>query len=182
MYLYADKYFGDWKHSGDDRRVYAKVAWAAGLEGVRCEGSPSLTVQVTVAYWRKANAIHKWFVDNVQDGKDDCQTSYVEREKLEELAAACRAVLDASETVEGDVHVGTTYSGGEVVKEVEPGRVLANPGVAKRILPTTSGFFFGGTDYDQYYLDDLRETVKQLRAVLDDKRFEDWGFHYHASW
>jgi hypothetical protein len=26
-----------------------------------------------VAYWRKANAIHKWFVDNCQDGVDECQ-------------------------------------------------------------------------------------------------------------
>ena len=25
-----------------------------------------------IASWRKANAIHKWFVDNVQDGVDDC--------------------------------------------------------------------------------------------------------------
>lgn len=23
-------------------------------------------------YWRKANAIHGWFVENVQDGEDDC--------------------------------------------------------------------------------------------------------------
>lgn len=30
-----------------------------------------------VAYWRKANAIHKWFVDNVQEGNDNCQSYYV---------------------------------------------------------------------------------------------------------
>ena len=24
-------------------------------------------------YWRKANQIHKWFVDNVQGGIDDCR-------------------------------------------------------------------------------------------------------------
>ena len=25
-----------------------------------------------VGYWRKANQIHNWFVENVQDGEDDC--------------------------------------------------------------------------------------------------------------
>ena len=24
------------------------------------------------AYWRKANQIHNWFVENIQDGEDDC--------------------------------------------------------------------------------------------------------------
>jgi len=36
-------------------------------------------------YWRKANAIHKWFVDNVQEGNDNCGDYYVEKEKLQEL-------------------------------------------------------------------------------------------------
>ena len=40
---------------------------------------------VKVAYWRKANAIHGWFVDNIQDGVDDQNEYYVSKEKLEEL-------------------------------------------------------------------------------------------------
>ena len=35
------------------------------------------SVRYRVAYWRKANAIHKWFVDHVQDGVDDCGEYYV---------------------------------------------------------------------------------------------------------
>jgi hypothetical protein len=42
-----------------------------------------------VAYWRKANQIHKWFVDNVQDGNDNCADYYVAPEQLEELLALC---------------------------------------------------------------------------------------------
>jgi len=38
-----------------------------------------------VAYWRKANYIHKWFVDNVQNGVDDCGAYRVSKEKLQEL-------------------------------------------------------------------------------------------------
>jgi hypothetical protein len=40
-----------------------------------------------VMYWRKANQIHKWFVDNVQDGVDDCKEYWVSEEKLQELFA-----------------------------------------------------------------------------------------------
>ena len=35
-----------------------------------------------VGYWRKANQIHKWFVDNVQDGVDDCGEYKVTKEQL----------------------------------------------------------------------------------------------------
>lgn len=50
-------------------------------------------VTAELMYWRKANAIHKWFVDNVQDGVDECQESWVDREKLEQLLAVIEEVL-----------------------------------------------------------------------------------------
>ena len=40
-------------------------------------------------YWRKANAIHHWFVKNVQDGVDDCEEHEVSNEKLRELYNTC---------------------------------------------------------------------------------------------
>lgn len=45
-----------------------------------------------VAYWRKANAIHQWFVTNVQGGKDDNQQYDVSTEQLKELLALCKKV------------------------------------------------------------------------------------------
>lgn len=52
-------------------------------------------VIVEAMYWRKANAIHKWFVDNVQDGEDDCGDYYVSREQLEELRDLVKEVLNS---------------------------------------------------------------------------------------
>ena len=46
------------------------------------------------AYWRKANMIHKWFVDNVQDGEDDCRDYYVPIEILKELLDRCKKVSE----------------------------------------------------------------------------------------
>lgn len=46
-----------------------------------------------VIYWRKANAIHRWFVENVQENIDNCARYYVSREQLMCLLNTCRIVL-----------------------------------------------------------------------------------------
>ena len=51
-----------------------------------------------VMYWRKANHIHGWFVENVQQGRDECQDSYVETDQLEELRDLCKKVLKTKNT------------------------------------------------------------------------------------
>ena len=51
-------------------------------------------VTVRVGYWRKANQIHKWFVDNIQEGDDNCGDYYVSRDSLQALRTLCQQVLD----------------------------------------------------------------------------------------
>ena len=46
-----------------------------------------------VMYWRKANHIHKWFVDNIQGGIDNCATYTVYSYDLEKLLNLCKQVL-----------------------------------------------------------------------------------------
>ena len=57
--------------------------------------------------------------------------------------------------------------------------VIANPELAEKLLPTGSGFFFGSTDYDEYYFGDLNETIGIITRCLDSK-FD--YFEYQASW
>lgn len=108
------------------------------------------SVTEEIGYWRKANSIHKWFVSNVQDNKDDCGEYYVTKDKLKELKGICQ-------------------------------RVLENPELGEQLLPTGSGFFFGSTNYDNYYLDSLKATVEYCNYALslDD---DGSGFYYHSSW
>jgi hypothetical protein len=134
-----------------------------------------------VAYWRKANHIHKWFVDNVQSGNDDCGKYYVSQDQLKDLVALCEQVINSVETVEGDISMGTTYHpDGTVEKHTVKGQVIAQKEMAKNILPTQSGFFFGTTDYDEYYLNDCRSTIKMLKPYLKDESSGD--FEYRSSW
>jgi hypothetical protein len=62
-----------------------------GIKGI----TPSKVEKITeeVIYWRKANAIHNWFVKNIQEGNDDCGTYYVSKENLENLLKIVKKVL-----------------------------------------------------------------------------------------
>ena len=51
------------------------------------------TLEVQVAYWRKANHIHAWFVKHVQKGVDNCEEYYVSRDQLQLLLDNCKIVL-----------------------------------------------------------------------------------------
>ena len=96
MYLLAHKYVEkiDWNKVRDldidmdsPEAVipqFNEVVSIAGLADV-ARDIYGARVQVTAAYWRKANMIHAWFVENVQNGIDDCGDYYVSQAKLKEL-------------------------------------------------------------------------------------------------
>lgn len=53
-----------------------------------------VSVTERIGYWRKANQIHNWFVENVQGGVDDCGRYYVSLDQLKQLVNTCKEVLD----------------------------------------------------------------------------------------
>lgn len=94
MFLTARKSFSDFQFdSAENKKVYRGILTALNKVDLDCKTSPCLFVDFTVAYWRKANAIHCWFVRNVQENKDDCSYYYVSREKLQELVALCQRAI-----------------------------------------------------------------------------------------
>jgi hypothetical protein len=77
------------------------------------------TVSTTVGYWCKVNAIHRWFVRNVQGGKDDCHVHQVDREDIETLILLVDDVIEkrrrpeeALPTWVGPFFGGTAYDQG----------------------------------------------------------------------
>jgi hypothetical protein len=148
MYLYKKNYIrqGDWYKPEVVNEVIVKTGGEVD-KSIKPERVKYVVEEV--GYWRKANQIHEWFVQNVQDGKDECQESYVSREQLEELLGVCRIV--------------------KIDKEK-----------AQQLLPTQSGFFFGGTEYDEYYYQDIDNTIEILEEALSDESADE--FAYRASW
>ena len=82
------------------------------------------SIMKQVGYWRKANEIHNWFVENVQDGEDDCEYhNECTRKILEDLLHTCKIVLDSCDTTYGKIYIGDrgTDNGWEPVYEDVPG-------------------------------------------------------------
>lgn len=59
--------------------------------------------------------------------------------------------------------------------------VKDTPDKAAELLPSRSGFFFGGTDYNEYYFQDVKETIELLEKELA-KNDEDASYYYTSSW
>lgn len=163
MYLKYRKNFSGYEFSGDESKAedYKKIITEAGVSDVADAEHPFASVEVTAIYWRKANMIHSWFVDTLADGRDECQEIYVPREKLKELRDLCFDALS-----------------------VPAGMTLTQH--AETVLPTSSGFFFGSTDYDEWYVQDLKHTMDSidnlLAALPEDGEGWDWSLYYQASW
>jgi len=49
-------------------------------------------------------------------------------------------------------------------------------------LPTQSGFFFGSTEYDDYYTQDLEYTIDVISSILMNPDYKDASFYYRSSW
>lgn len=143
---------------------------------------PHKYIHEQVGCWRKANAIHKWFVDNVQDGVDDCGYYEVSREQLEELLNICKIVVGASPMAEGWIKNGERYANGMWCPIFEEGEYVADIEKAKELLPTQGGFFFGSTDYDQWYMEDIKDTIEILTKVLEETDFDTQMIAYSSSW
>lgn len=144
---------------------------------------PNEMIHDPVGYWRKANAVHLWFVNRVQGGVDDCEYhDEVTKKDLEDLRDICKEVLESAVLMNGKVENGKHLVDGKWVSNFEDGKVVVNPEVCARLLPTTSGFFFGGTDYDEWYIEDIKYTYELCCRVLEETDFEKQMIYYCSSW
>jgi len=99
MYLSKKTYVQQWDHQSPEE-TYNVVVTQGGNSVDHIQPNRVTYVEEQVGYWRKANAIHKWFVDNVQDGNDNCSTYFVEIDDLMNLLNDCKEVKGNSEKAE----------------------------------------------------------------------------------
>ena len=157
MYLSARKYISriDFSKADTSTETLAFrqiIDTTETREVVEPEGFSGVTVEIPVMYWRKANAIHNWFVRELADEVDDCRPLELTVDRLRDLVKLCERVVDDNSK-------------------------------AEELLPTGEGFFFGGTEYDEYYFGDIAHTADRLRYVVAEMeaRDIDW-LVYQASW
>ena len=149
MYLYKKHYVKNWDYMSDNEKHTISVKKGKKkLDHIKPDRVCSVVEEVM--YWRKFNALHKWFVDNVQEGVDDCKECFVDESDLKMLL----------ETL--------TY-------------VYENKDTAETILPTAQGFFFGSDDIDEYYWEEVKSTIIQLKDLLEEDN-KGASFYYRSSW
>jgi len=152
MYLSKRTYIGS---NYEHRNVEIKIDVKVGEKDVKINPKKITHIVEEAAYWRKSNHIHAWFVENCQDGVDDCRPSNVATSQIKELIEICKEVLEKRD---------------EAFSEAN--------------LPTQPGFFFGGTEYDEWYYTDIEDTIKMLTEAIADVDEDDYNveFEYRASW
>ncbi len=147
MYLSKKTYVKQWDHQSPEEK-YEVVVTKGGKPVDNIKSNKVAYIVEEAGYWRKANQIHRWFVENVQRGDDNCGEYYVDREKLRELLELCK-------------------------------KVKSDSTLAEALLPSASGFFFGSTEYDEWYFNDIDNTITILEEALEDDRAD---YYYSSSW
>lgn len=105
-----------------------------------------------VMYWRKANQIREWIVSNA---------GYDRMNNCVEFPLSKETLIRLRDDCK---------------------RVIDNKELAREILPTRSGFFFGDTEYDDWYFDDIRTTYVKLKEILRTTDFDKYEILYFEWW
>ena len=108
-----------------------------------------------VCYWRKANQIHGWFERTLNNGEStNCEYLKVTKDNLESLRHVCERILKSS--------------------------IDKREQLARELLPTCEGFFFGSYNYDDSYYRQLENTVNMLNLVLET--WDDNALYEYTCW
>jgi hypothetical protein len=145
---------------GRTKQAYEQLDEVVKERGVY---SKWLSIFEDIGYWRKANAIHNFFVQECQDGVDECQLSIVRKTHLKDLLKRCKKAIS----------VKNIYLNDGILKDGE--------GI-EEYLPTTSGSFFGGTEFNEWFFNDVEETIELIEKVLKETDFKTQVICYRSSW
>ena len=91
MYLYKKEFVNPVKEDENKIIEWKNVFSKDEINSVELKEVSYIVLEV--GYWRKVNAVHRWFVENIQHGVDNCATYYVNYAQLQELKELCLKAL-----------------------------------------------------------------------------------------
>lgn len=200
MYLYAEKRIDQYdyinepngKISRRDNLEYDKIN--AFVKSMPTGEYGGITISKCVAYWRKANAVHGWIVRELANGVDKCQRIDLDRDDLIRLRDACLiALADRDKALPHKEHTRvldtSTKTDDEIISSIMEAFKNEHRNMDKvsistddNPIPPTSGFFFGGTNKDEYYYEYLANTAETISAILASDLDNSYSYYYQASW
>ena len=94
MYVHTFEVRGNWENKDDEVKNFYPEKLKVLQDDIYKRNFLSKLTEYQVAYWRKANAIHGWIIENCADGEDDHQDIWMGKERLTKLLNVVKAVLD----------------------------------------------------------------------------------------
>lgn len=114
----------------------------------------------------------------------------LDRKPLDEIVETERGEIKAGDLEDGDIIItrhksmsgeskrrhwveniekGDEYVDYKLVNKIE-GKVITNPEICEMLLPTEHGFFFGDTTYDQWYMEQVEDTIPVLKKIINEHK------------
>ena len=157
MYLSKKTYVQQWDHQSSEETYSVNVTRGGNLVN-HIQPNRVSYVEEQIGYWRKANQIHHWFVENVQDGNDNCGTYYVGIGDLANLLNACKEVKDNPEKAEELLPPQGGFFFGDV---------------------SIDEYYFQDIDRT---IEILEDVLSEKVFDKDGKECYPAEFYYHSSW
>jgi hypothetical protein len=178
MYLSKKSYVKQWEHRKPEDQFNVSVK-KGGVTYPNIKPERISYVTEELMYWRKANQIHGWFCTNGEEEINEVKYRLTKTD-LDVLLETCKSVLEViNKSKKRTIQVAGGWKDGEeymVDKEV-----YDNEDVIKDLLPPTEGFFYGAYEIDEWYKQNIEETLEFLEKELPNCE-EDDEFEYYASW
>lgn len=140
-----------------------------------------------LSYFRKVNFLVKFFNDKIMyydsstipDGLD----IPIDKEWCEELLEKCNKVVNKYNELKASYTSNTNDDNTNLFESQEANDLFAK--FASETLPTMAGFFYGSTDYDEWYLNDVKDVIEHLQNNIIpefDKLDDDEYIVFNADW
>lgn len=126
-------------------------------------------IKDVLCYWRKANQIRGWLVDNgVIEANDNCKQRPIDHKTIGKLVDDCNRIVKLYDTLKAAHH------------NDDPCNTEAFKKYIECKMPPTQGFFFGSCKVDDFYVKDIRYTADKLKNVLETTT--DYDKIYYSDW
>lgn len=142
--------------------------------------------QEEVAYFRKVNCLVAWVEHNVREF-DNCEDVVLSKEDITNLRDDARKVVEILKNAKfynQEYECGSSFDNKTNTRKVmiETKKVYKDIDDVLLILPTQEGFFYGDTDIDEYYFENIKRIVKEMNKILREIDFNEYEIIFHCWW
>lgn len=132
----------------------------------------NISFPTELIYWRKANAIHRYFCSVGEEIEKEVIYKITIKDLLELFNLINIILKEKAKRYKRNRK--------NKIKCLQQSDYNELAIIAEGTLPTQEGFFFGSTEYDEQYYSDLEFTKESIKDIINLSNKD--SFIYYASW